>query len=96
MNRRIIMTERPTVEHAKDPRRYFWSGGANRTMDCHYLQWRIEGLEALNADLVAALVAVEWVCDAGLWYCPCCKQQRTKGHKTNCQLAAALAKAKGE
>jgi len=48
----------------------------------------------VNADLVAALEAVEWVCDAGLWYCPCCKQQRTKGHKTDCQLAAALAKAK--
>ena len=59
------------------------------------LEW-IRKVEAINADLLAALKAVEWVCDAGLWYCPCCKQQRTKGHKTDCQLAAALAKAKGE
>ena len=56
----------------------------------------IDQLQREKAELVAALEAVEWVCDAGLWYCPCCKQQRTKGHKTDCQLAAALAKAKGE
>jgi len=54
----------------------------------------IDQLQREKAELVAALEAVEWVCDAGLWYCPCCKQQRTKGHKTDCQLAAALAKAK--
>ena len=93
------MTERPTVEHAKDPRRYFWSGGANRTMDCHYLQWRIEGLEALNADLVAALKAVEWQYVAGSQngsFCPSCWASKTLGHAPKCQLAAALAKAKGE
>jgi len=56
----------------------------------------IDQLQREKAELVAALEAVEWVCDAGLWYCPCCKQQRTKGHKTDCQLAAALQKAKGE
>ena len=48
----------------------------------------------VNADLLAALKATEWICDAGLWYCPRCKQQRAKGHMPDCQLAAALAKAR--
>ena len=56
----------------------------------------IVSLRAINADLLAALKAAEWICDAGLWYCPRCKQQRAKGHMPDCQLAAALAKAKGE
>jgi len=53
-------------------------------------------VKAVNcyADLVAALEAVEWICDAGLWYCPFCKRQRKDGHGDGCQLAAALAKAK--
>ena len=47
-------------------------------------------LKVVNEKLVAALEAVEWI----ELYCRSCGAYRGDGHKPDCQLAAALAKAK--
>ena len=49
-----------------------------------------------HADLVAALEAVEWVYDGAHnnKFCPTCAYEITHGHAKDCQLAAALAKAR--
>jgi len=46
-------------------------------------------------DLLAALKTVEWRGSQEFGdVCPCCRGMSVGGHKTDCQLAAALAKAK--
>lgn len=53
---------------------------------------------AMNCELVTALEAVEWEGDPGYDYnrrvCPLCNGEKEDGHKADCPLAAALAKAK--
>ena len=52
-------------------------------------------LKAINAGLVTALEAVEWVYDSEIdgLFCPTCALPKPT-HTRGCQLAAALAKAK--
>jgi len=54
-------------------------------------------LIASAPDLLAALKTVEWRGSQEFGdVCPCCRGMSVGGHKTDCQLAAALQKAKGE
>ena len=53
-------------------------------------------LQAINADLLAALKAVEWVPLGNRRVCPNCGRRWDQGHAPTCKLDAALAKVKGE
>ena len=58
----------------------------------------IRYLEAINRELVAALEVVEWAPNVrwppGEAVCSVCWQRKQVGHKPDCQLSIALAKAK--
>jgi hypothetical protein len=53
-------------------------------------------LMAAAPDLLAALKAVECITQGGFDFCPCCEYVQGAGHRVDCQLAAALAKAEGK
>jgi len=60
----------------------------------------IRYLEAINRELVAALEVVEWAVQPNVRWppgeavCSVCWQRKQDGHKPDCQLSIALAKAK--
>jgi len=51
-------------------------------------------MQALNAELVAALEAVQWIPLGNRKVCPNCGRRWDQGHAPTCKVAAALAKAK--
>lgn len=53
-------------------------------------------LIAAAPQLLEALEAVEWALGDQDDYCPYCLANKADGHKPDCNLAAALAKARGE
>ena len=73
---------------------------AEKGMDVVLAEAIVEEVAPLFDELVAALEAVEWYRTSAKWgtkttdVCPSCGETVIEGHAPDCQLAAALAKAK--
>ncbi len=62
------------------------------------IAYKIEALEQQNADLLAALKAVEWTnleWGGNIEVCPWCVNGKIRGHHVDCQRQQAIADVEG-